>query len=170
MLVEARAEIIARGQEITTLRTVGAQADAEIERLAALQRHRFGARSEQLSDDQFSLAFEETEAALARVAAKLESVAPDRESRRRNVNRGRLPAHLERIEQVIDVESTDCACCGGTLHIIGEDVADRLDVVPTTFRVLVTRRPRYGCRAAMPSPSGRPRRRASSRADYRPGR
>jgi len=33
------------------------------------------------------------------------------------------------------------------LHRIGEDVAERLDVVPTTFRVLVTRRPRYGCRA-----------------------
>ena len=54
----------------------------EIERLtgviAALQRHRFGARSEQLSEDQLSLAFEETEAALARVAAKLGSVTPDR--------------------------------------------------------------------------------------------
>jgi len=32
-------------------------------------------------------------------------------------------------------------------HQIGEDVAERLDVVPTTFRVLVTRRPRYGCRS-----------------------
>src|ERR1700712_3359393 len=110
MLVEARGEIarrdqeiVARDQEITTLRTVGAEADAEIERLTgiitALQRHRFGARSEQLSEDQLSLAFEETEAALARVAAKLESVLPDREPRRRNINRGRLPAHLERVEQ-----------------------------------------------------------------------
>ena len=32
-------------------------------------------------------------------------------------------------------------------HQIGEDVSERLDVVPTTFRVLVTRRPRYGCRS-----------------------
>ena len=163
MLVEARVaisrrdqQIVARDQQITTLRTVGAQADAEIERLtgiiAALQRHRFGARSEQLSEDQLSLAFEETEAALARVAAKLESVTSDREPRRRHVNRGRLPAHLERIEQVIDVEGTACTCCGGALHVIGEDVAERLDVVPTTFRVLVTRRPRYGCRACEAAP------------------
>ncbi|MEO6718016.1 MAG: IS66 family transposase, partial [Novosphingobium sp.] len=36
---------------------------------------------------------------------------------------------------------------GGALHQIGEDVSERLDVVPTTFRVLVTRRPRYGCRS-----------------------
>ena len=170
MLVEARGEIgrrdqeiiardqqiVARDHEITTLRTVGAQADAEIERLtgiiAALQRHRFGARSEQLSEDQLSLAFEETEAALARVVAKLESVTPGREPKRRNANRGRLPAHLERIEQVIDVESTACACCGGALHVIGEDVAERLDVVPASFRVLVTRRPRYGCRACEAAP------------------
>jgi transposase len=163
MLVEARGEIarrdqeiVARDQEITTLRTVGAEADAEIERLTgiitALQRHRFGARSEQLSEDQLSLAFEETEAALARVAARLESVTPGREPRQRNTNRGRLPAHLERIEQVVDIDSKACACCGGTLHVIGEDVAERLDVVPTTFRVLVTRRPRYGCRACEAAP------------------
>ena len=36
--------------------------------------------------------------------------------------------------------------CGGDRHVIGEDVAERLDVVPATFRVLVTR-PRYGCRS-----------------------
>jgi transposase len=170
MLVEARGEIsrrdqeiiardqeiVARDQEIITLRTVGAEADAEIERLtgiiAALQRHRFGARSEQLSEDQLSLAFEETEAALARVAAKLESVTPDREAKKRNPNRGRLPVHLERVEQIVDIDSKACACCGGTLHVIGEDVAERLDVVPTTFRVLVTRRPRYGCRACEAAP------------------
>lgn len=40
-----------------------------------------------------------------------------------------------------------CPCCGSALHQIGEDVAERLDVVPTTLRVLVTRRPRYGCRS-----------------------
>ena len=67
--------------------------------------------------------------------------------RPRKTNRGSLPAHLERLEQVVDIEDKACPCCGGTLHQIGEDVAERLDVVPTTFRVLVTRRPRYGCRS-----------------------
>jgi transposase len=182
MLVEARGEIsrrdqeivardqeiVARDQEITTLRTVGAEADAQIERLtgiiAALQRHRFGARSEQLSEDQLSLAFEDTEAALARVAAKLESALPDREPRRRNGNRGRLPAHLERVEQVIGVESTACACCGGTLHVIGEDVAERLDVLPASFRVLRA----MAVAPARRLPCKRRHRRASSRAACRP--
>jgi len=67
-------------------------------------------------------------------------------------NRGALPAHLERIEQLVDLEQKTCACCGGALHVIGEDVAERLDVVPATFRVLVTRRPRYGCRSCEAAP------------------
>lgn len=33
------------------------------------------------------------------------------------------------------------------LHCIGEDVSERLDVVPAQFRVLITRRPKYVCRA-----------------------
>jgi transposase len=33
------------------------------------------------------------------------------------------------------------------MHRIGEDVAERLDVIPAAFRVIVTRRPKYGCRA-----------------------
>lgn len=67
--------------------------------------------------------------------------------RLRKTNRGSLPAHLERIEQTVDVDDRVCPCDGAALHQIGEDVAERLDVVPTTFRVLVTRRPRYGCRS-----------------------
>ncbi len=31
--------------------------------------------------------------------------------------------------------------------MIGEDRSERLDVIPTQHRVLVTRRPKYGCRA-----------------------
>jgi transposase len=154
-----RAIILAQEEEhrvlkdqMVALKTAGAEADAEITRLtaiiAAFQRHRFGARSEKLDDDQLELALEELDAALSRVQAGLDAAAKrSAGTRPRKANRGSLPAHLERIEQVIDVEDKACACCGGDLHVIGEDVAERLDIVPATFRVLVTRRPRYGCRA-----------------------
>jgi transposase len=127
-------------------------ADAEVERLRAIidafQRHRFGRRSEQLDPDQLQLGLEEVETALAYAEAASEAKEDRRRSDRpRKTNRGSLPAHLERIEQVVDVEDKACPCCGGALHQIGEDVAERLDIVPSTFRVLVTRRPRYGCRA-----------------------
>lgn len=149
MLVEAR-------EQIANLQTVSAEANAEIERLsgiiAALNPHRFGTRSEQLSDNQLSLAFEETEVALAPVATGLESARPERASTPRNANRWRQPAHLERIEQVIQLENTACSCCGGALHVIGEDVVERLDMVSATFRVLVTRRLRYGSRNCEAAP------------------
>ena len=33
------------------------------------------------------------------------------------------------------------------MHVIGEDAAERLDVIPAQFRVIVTHRPKYACRA-----------------------
>jgi transposase len=129
------------------------EADAEIERLQsiidAFMRHRFGARSEQLDPDQLQLGLEDVETALGKArAAREAAVTKAGGERTRKANRGSLPTHLERIEQVVDVEEVDgiraCPCCSGALHQIGKDVTERLDVVPTTFRVLVTRRPRYG--------------------------
>ena len=63
------------------------------------------------------------------------------------MNRGSLPAHLPRIEMVVDVDEQACPCCRDALHRIGEDVAERLDIIPAQFRVLVVRRPKYACRA-----------------------
>ena len=116
-----------------------------------LQRALFGRRSEKTADpDQLQLALEDLEQALAEGEAAAEkSDATLQASRRqpRRVNRGALPRHLPRDEVVIEPASTVCPCCGGALHRIGEDVAERLDVIPAQFRVLVTRRPKYGCRA-----------------------
>jgi transposase len=39
-----------------------------------------------------------------------------------------------------------CAC-GGDLHVIGEDVSERLDLIPAQFQVIITRRPKYACRS-----------------------
>ena len=162
--VEAlRALVLEQSRTLATERAARAdlalakgEADAEIERLQsiidAFMRHRFGRKSEQLDPDQLQLGLEDVETALGQARAAREAVTAKAGGERpRKANRGALPGHLERIEQVVDVEEVDgiraCPCCGGALHQIGEDVAERLDVVPTTFRVLVTRRPRYGCRS-----------------------
>jgi transposase len=147
-----RAIVLEQARELGTLK--GFQ--AEVERLRAiieaLQRHRFGRRSEQLDPDQLQLCLEEVEMALAKAEEARDKVSRPCADRPRKSNRGSLPAHLERIEQIVEVEEKACPCCGGELHKIGEDVAERLDVVPTTFRVLVTRRPRYGCRSCESKP------------------
>jgi transposase len=126
---------------------------AESERLRQiikeLQRHRFGRRAEPLPEEQLQLGLEEAEQIEAAGQAESEEAAPaERKTRiaRRRANRGALPAHLPRIETVVDVASTICPGCSGTLHRIGEDVAERLDIVPAQFRVLVVRRPKYACR------------------------
>jgi hypothetical protein len=115
-----------------------------------LQRHRFGRRAEKLPEDQLLLGLEEVEQAEASSAAETEQGSPDgggKRAARRRTNRGSLPAHLPRIEVVVDVEDHACPCCQGALHRIGEDVSERLDMVPAQFRVLVVRRPKYACRA-----------------------
>ena len=48
---------------------------------------------------------------------------------------------------MVEVENLVCPCCSSGLHRIGEDVSERLDIVPAQMRILVVRRPRYACRA-----------------------
>jgi len=129
------------------------EADREIERLRAiikeLQRHRFGRRSERLDPDQLALGLEDLEQTLAAAEAAAEqdskTSATPVATRKRQINRGALPLHLPREEIVIDVADKTCACCGGLKHLIGEDVSERLDMIPAQFKVTVTRRPKYAC-------------------------
>jgi transposase len=115
-----------------------------------LQRHRFGRRAETLPEDQLLLGLEEVEQTEASREAEGEASSPAvkgaRASKRR-ANRGSLPAHLPRIETLVDLEDKSCPCCRNPLHVIGEDRSERLDIVPAQFRVLVVRRPKYACRA-----------------------
>jgi transposase len=119
-----------------------------------MQRHRFGRRAETLPEDQMLLGLEDVEQNVAsdaaKEAAKADGLSPtDRQVRahKRRTNRGTLPAHLPRIETVVDIADKICRCCSGELHRIGEDTSERLDMVPAQFRVLVTIRPKYACRA-----------------------
>src|SRR5690348_1815426 len=115
-----------------------------------LQRHRFGRRAETLPEDQIVAGLGDREEADATAEVAAEAADPaERASRtaKRRMNRGSLPAHLPRVEIVVDIEDRTCPCCGKPLHRIGEDTSERLDIVPAQFRVLMVRRPKYGCRA-----------------------
>ena len=140
--------------DVETLKAMLLAERARAERLAQiikeLQRHRFGRRAETLPLDQLELGLEDVQQAEAALDAKKEKADPaarSEKARQRRANRGALPAHLPRIEVVVDVESKVCPCCSGELHRIGEDIAERLDLIPAQLRVLVTRRPKYACRA-----------------------
>jgi transposase len=118
--------------------------------LQQLRRMQFGRRSEKLDADQLSLAFEDIEQAAAANEAdddKKDPVAARARVEKRRVNRGSLPGHLPRVHVTIEPEDTNCPCCRSPMHVIGEDAAERLDVIPAQYRVIVTHRPKYACRA-----------------------
>ncbi len=116
-----------------------------------LRRYRFGRRAETLPEDQMLLGLEDVEQIAASSEAESEAAAPPaeraRRTARRRMNRGSLPAHLPRIEMVVDVKDHTCPCCRNALHRIGEDRSEKLDIIPAQLRVLVVRRPKYACRA-----------------------
>ena len=118
--------------------------------LRQLQRAQFGPRSEKLDSDQLHLAFEDIEQAIAATEAaadKHDPVGARERAEKRRTNRGALPAHLPRVDVTIDPDDTNCPCCRAPMHVIGEETSQRLDVIPAQFRVIVTHRPKYACRA-----------------------
>src|SRR3984893_665709 len=97
-----------------------------------LQRHRFGRRAESLPEDQMLLGLEDVEQSLAGDDAAKPMTPAERSARaeRRRSNRGSLPAHLPRVEQIVDIDDKTCPCCQRELHCIGEDRSERLDMAP----------------------------------------
>ncbi len=141
--------LIAQGDRVAELEELTKRQEALI---AELHHALYGKKSEKLTEDERQLAFEDLEVAVADVGEARDAlIAPPASSGKtrppRKRNLGSLPAHLPRIEEVIEPASLDCPCGCGQMHRIGEDRTERLDVVPAQLRVIVTIRPRYACRA-----------------------
>jgi transposase len=129
--------------------------EAKIEKitfeLARLKRWKFGAKSEAMNAEQRRL-FEETlaedeaglreqlerlrrEAAAAAAAAAASDTTTKAPSRR--PRRNPFPDHLRRVEHHHEPERTDCLepGCGRPMTRIGQEVSERLDIVPAEFFV-----------------------------------
>lgn len=133
--------------QVAALHAANVDRQARIERLQLLlrtiQRATYGKSSEKLDESQYAFAFEEVQTALGEIEAQLERLEPKQP--RPSSGRRPLPAHLERVEEIIEPEAGVCACGSCARVKIGEDVTERLDVIAPKFRVIVTRRPRYAC-------------------------
>ncbi len=153
MIADMRLSQASLQAEVTALKAAGAEAQARIERLHLLlktiQRATYGRSSEKLDESQYAFSFEEVQTGLGAVEAKLEILRT--RAAHKSGGRRPLPAHLERIEEVIDPEPLTCSCGACARVKIGEDVSERLDVTAPKFRVIVTRRPRYACTACRES-------------------
>lgn len=137
--------LLARNSELETL---AARQEALI---AELHHALHGKRSEKLDPDERQLQFEDLEVAIASVESAQEAASATPSASRKkakpvNRNLGNLPDHLPRTERIIEPASLECPHGCGSLHKIGEDRIERLDVVPAHVRIIVTVRPKYACR------------------------
>jgi transposase len=137
--------------------------DAKIEsitfQLAKLKAWRFGAKTERMNAEQREI-FEETfaadQASLEAQLAALQASKPDatpgagasQDKKRRQPKREALPQHLARVEQRIEPQDTHCPTpeCGKPMVRVGEDVSERLDIVPAQFFVQRQIRGKWACR------------------------
>ncbi|TCN31303.1 IS66 family transposase [Sinorhizobium americanum] len=150
-MAEKAARTDALESEVADLKARNADADERIERLTqilkAFDRARFGRRSEKLGspstdDEQQAFVFEEIETGIAAIKAQVSKGRERPEGKRPPRPRKGFAPHLERIEVVIEPEELP-EHAGKQKVLIGEDVSERLDVMPAKFRVIVTRRPKY---------------------------
>ncbi len=112
--------------------------------LAKLRRMQFGRKSEKLDHqiEQLELQLEDLQADEAEAAREMPAV--DQAPRKKSVRRP-LPAHLPRDEKVYAPTFDACPACGGSLRHLGEDVAEQLEFVPASFRVIRHVRPKLAC-------------------------
>lgn len=115
------------------------------EQIAVLNREVFGTSSEQVAVSETELAFPCTEAETPaesdqKPAEKLKLVVN---------NRGRkpLPAHIPResVHYQLPPDKQFCKCCDGKLHKVGEDVVERVSVIPERVKVIRHIQHKYVC-------------------------
>jgi len=143
----------ARTQELETvtgeLRIARVERDLLKERVEALMRRMYGAKSEARGKiEQKDLFFNEAEALAAAAAVALEArkVAVPAHER---AKRGRKPLDPALPREVIRHELAQaervCAHDGSTLEEIGVEASEQLDIVPAKIRVIRHERVKYAC-------------------------
>ena len=66
---------------------------------------------------------------------------------RRKKGRKPLPPNLPRIDVVHDIEPEEKICgCGADLTRIGEEVSEKLDIIPAVIQIIRHIRPKYSCK------------------------
>jgi transposase len=167
MIAQLQAQLAEKDQQLARKAQALALAEVKIqvleERLRLERIARYGKRSETLSDLQLELldlepgvSSEEIEAESQRepiTAAPAETESGSEEKpadkpRRKHPGRQTLPAHLERVEEIVACSAEDCKCggCGQTTEVIGYEETEVLDVRPAEYFVHVIKREKRACK------------------------
>ena len=154
-LAESERERAAQAERIETQAGTIAEHTRRIEHLLEtielLRRKRFGPSADRIPESQLRL-FDEAE--LEALIGELEAELPapgeppaskpnETETPKRKPVRRPLPAHLPRVERVIDLPAAMKAAMGEDWTFIGYDSAEQLAVIPRQCYVIVTKRAKY---------------------------
>jgi transposase len=165
-LAAAHALIIAQREALIVAEAKAQNAEAEarhrallIEQMkftiAKLRHEKFGQSSERgalLEQLELGLADMEEDASEAEARAQMAAAAAAHAEvqvqgfERRKPARRPVPEHLPR-ERIVYPAPSACPCCGGTLHKIGEDVTETLELVPRRWKVIQHVREKFSCRS-----------------------
>lgn len=121
------------------------------ERLRLVRIEKYGKGAEKLSDAQLELL--ELEPGVSNLEVEAESQrgrvprSAGQRSGGKHPGRQSLPAHLPRVERVLECtpEQEACPICGTETVVIGYDESERLDVEPAKYFVEVTKREKRAC-------------------------
>ena len=121
----------------------------ELRRLDLIKK--YGPGSESLSLEQLELLELEPGVNGAEVEAEAQREQPIPaavKKERKHPGRQELPAHLERVEQIIPCTPEQCVCgiCGREKQVIGYEASEVLDVEPAKYFVQVTKREKRACK------------------------
>lgn len=145
MLVRSQAELLEARLMVEKLKL----------QLLHYKRAKFGASSERLMDlAQLELLVEELESEHAAIDPDGAAPAPSTSDShgtgdpRKRPARKPLPDHLPRetvVHQPSETQRCTCEGCDGRLRLLGQDVAEVLEIVPARFKVIRHVRPKYSC-------------------------
>jgi transposase len=142
---------------------VSAMKIQKLEEALRLERiKKYGSRSEKLSDLQLQLldlepavSSEEVEAEShrdplseeAQQEQRASSTDEQKKKRKPHPGRNTLPAHLERVEEIIACAASQCACgkCGRETRVIGYEETEVLGMKPAVHFVRVIKREKRAC-------------------------
>ena len=151
-MADLQAIIVSQKALLAEKQTLLVEREAEIEmlrvRLAALLRQRFGKSSEKLDLEitQLELMLNVLEVPKSETCADTE-IKYDNPLTKRKPSRKPLPKDLPR-EEVVHQPDINCLICGNEHYsVLGEDITEVLEFIPSHFKVIQHHRPKWSCRS-----------------------
>jgi len=124
------------------------------EKLTQQLLERYGKKSEKTPPeklpqlDEPAVLSEQEVADIEAAEAEIAAGKAEQKKHQSQPKRNPLPSELPREKVVLEVpeEARICNECQGPLHCLGEDISERLEIIPAQIKVIQLIRKKYGCR------------------------